>query len=147
MQAAASAAAGESKAEEQWIKYLGVQQHRRSVLEMIKDPAGNLLKLEKIQRNKKQQQPMSSDTTSLRYMTACESMQCTPQLSFLPGLCQRPQQIKMPDPETLPVSDGFQVARPGLRDRGLTALRPVIIDAVKAGGTLLHFQVGDVGKM
>ena len=105
-----------------WVKYMGQQQHRRSALDIIRDPSGNSLKLEQLlqqqkqQQQQQQQQPTSaSEATLIRYITACDTLQAAPQVSFLPGF----QQQKLEAVQT--AEDGFQIARAGLRDKGLQA--------------------------
>ena len=147
-----------------WVKYLRVQQRRQAALEVIKNPACNVFKLEALQQQQQQQQQEEEEeanSTLIRYISACEALRSSPQLSLLPGF--RQQQLETGQT----VEDGFQVSRPGLRDRGLEvcvceddsaaitrerhdmgavcemlqALRPVIVDVIKAGGKLLHLQV------
>jgi hypothetical protein len=102
-----------------WVKYLGMQQQRWSALDIIKDPVANSLKLEQLHRRRNQQKPTeqqpneAADATLIRYITACDAIQAAPQVSFLPGF----QQQVLETGQT--AEDGFQVARPGLRDRGL----------------------------
>ena len=153
-----------------WVKYLRVQQRRQAALEVIKNPACNVFKLKALQQQQQQQQQQQdqqqqqeeeANSTLIRYISACEALRSSPQLSLLPGF--RQQQLETGQT----AEDGFQVSRPGLRDRGLEvcmcendsaaitrerhdmgavcemlqALRPVIVDVIKAGGKLLHLQV------
>ncbi len=68
----------------------------------------------KQQQQQQQQQPTNTtDVTFIRYITACDELWAAPQVSFLPGLQQR---VLEPGRSA---EDGFQVARPGLRDKGL----------------------------
>jgi hypothetical protein len=99
--------------EDKWVKYLRVQQRRQSALEIIKNPACNVSKLEALQQQQQQQEEEEANSTLIRYISACEALQSAPQLSLLPGF--RQQQLETGQT----AEDGFQVSRPGLRDKGL----------------------------
>jgi hypothetical protein len=94
---------------EKWVKYLRIQQQRQSALEIMKNPACNVSRLDA--------QQQQANSTIIRYMSACDALQAAPQLSLLPGF--RQQQLETGQT----AEDGYAVSRPGLRDKGLEVRR------------------------